>query len=104
MTIADQPDSLLRHRPFVLFWFARLSVTASYQMLIVAVGWQLYALTNDPFDLGLVGLIQFVPALLLFLVVGQVTDRYDRRLLLIACQLIEAVAAATLLMGVLSGA
>ena len=63
----------------MLFWFARLSVTASYQMLIVAVGWQLYALTGDPFDLGLVGLIQFVPAMLLFLVVGQVTDRFDRR-------------------------
>ena len=60
---------------------------SSYQMLIVAVGWQLYALTGDPFDLGLVGLIQFIPAMLLFLVVGQVTDRYDRALLLIACQI-----------------
>ena len=49
-------------------------------MLVVAVGWQLYALTSDPFDLGLIGLIQFIPAMLLFLVVGQVTDRYDRRL------------------------
>src|SRR5436853_2746806 len=94
---AASGDSVLHHRAFVLFWFARLSVTGSYQMLIVAVGWQLYALTGDPFDLGLVGLIQFVPAMLLFLVVGQVTDRYDRRLLLIGCQLIEAVAAATLL-------
>jgi MFS family permease len=99
-----QPDSVLRHRPFVLFWFARLAVTASYQMLIVAVAWQLYALTGDPFDLGLIGLIQFVPAMLLFLVVGQVTDRTDRRLLLIGCQLIEAVAAGTLLVAVLTGA
>ena len=63
----------------MLFWFARLAVTVGYQMLIVAVGWQLYALTGNPFDLGLVGLIQFIPAMLLFLVVGQVTDRYDRR-------------------------
>src|ERR1041385_7882132 len=99
-----QPDSVFRHRPFVLFWFARLAVTASYQMLIVAVAWQLYALTGDPFDLGLIGLIQFVPAMLLFLVVGQVTDRTDRRLLLIGCQLIEAVAAGTLLVAVLTGA
>src|SRR3954469_16561885 len=99
-----QPDSILRHRPFVLFWFARLAVTASYQMLIVAVAWQLYALTGNPFDLGLIGLIQFIPAMLLFLVVGQVTDRYDRRLLLIACQMIEGVAAAALLFGVFSGA
>jgi MFS family permease len=100
----SHPDSVLRHRPFVLFWFARLAVTGSYQMLIVAVGWQLYSLTGDPFDLGLVGLIQFVPAMLLFLVVGQVTDRVDRRLLLIGCQSIEAVAAATLLFAVLTGA
>src|SRR3954463_4256034 len=97
------PDSVFRHRPFLLFWFARLAVTASYQMLVVAVGWQLYALTNDPFDLGLIGLIQFIPAMLLFLVVGQVTDRYDRRLVLLACQIIEATAAAVLLTGALSG-
>ena len=100
----DQPDSVLRHRPFVLFWCARLAVTVGYQMLIVAVGWQLYALTGNPFDLGLVGLIQFIPAMLLFLVVGQVTDRYDRRFILLACQIIEAVAAATLFIGVLTGA
>jgi MFS family permease len=98
-----EPNSVFRHRPFVLFWFARLSVTASYQMLVVAVGWQLYALTSDPFDLGLIGLIQFIPAMLLFLVVGQVTDRYDRRLVLLSCQVIEAIAAATLLAGALTG-
>jgi MFS family permease len=99
-----QPDSVLRHRPFVLFWCARLSVTMGYQMLVVAVAWQLYALTGDPFDLGLIGLIQFIPAMLLFLVVGQVSDRYDRRMVLLACQIIEAVAAATLLTAVLTGA
>jgi MFS family permease len=99
-----EPDSVLRHRPFVLFWLARLSVTVGYQMLVVAVGWQLYALTNNPFDLGLVGLIQFIPAMLLFLVVGQVTDRYDRRFVLLACQIIEGIAAATLFMAVFTGA
>lgn len=101
---APHPDSVLRHRPFVLFWCARLAVTFGYQMLVVAVGWQLYALTGDPFDLGLVGLIQFIPAMLLFLVVGQVTDRYDRRAILIACQMIEAIAAAVLFTSVLTGA
>jgi MFS family permease len=99
-----EPDSVLRHRPFVLFWFARLAVTVGYQMLVVAVGWQLYALTNNPFDLGLVGLIQFIPAMLLFLVVGQVTDRYDRRFVLLACQVIEGIAAATLFVAAYTGA
>jgi MFS family permease len=99
-----QPDSVLRHRPFVLFWFARVSATIGYQMLVVAIGWQLYELTGDPFDLGLIGLIQFIPAILLVLVVGQVIDRYDRRMVLAACQIIETIAAATLLVAILSGA
>src|SRR5256885_16551784 len=85
-------DSVLRHRPFVLFWVARVAATIGYQMLIVAVGWQLYELTSDPFDLGLIGLIQFIPAILLVLVIGQAADRYDRRLLLVGCPAIEAVA------------
>jgi MFS family permease len=97
------PDSVLRHRPFVLFWLSRLALTVGYHMLIVAVGWQLYALTGDPFDLGLIGLIQFIPAMLLFLVVGQIVDRHDRRMVLVACQAIEGIAAATLLVGVLTG-
>src|SRR5436305_1087210 len=101
--IADHPDSVLQHRPFVLFWLSRLALTVGYHMLIVAVGWQLYALTGDPFDLGLIGLIQFVPAMLLFLVVGQIVDRHDRRMVLVACQAIEGIAAATLLIGVLTG-
>ncbi len=102
--MTDHPDSVLRHRPFVLFWFARVCVAVGYQMLIVAVGWQLYALTDNPFDLGLIGLIQFIPAMLLFLVVGQITDRYDRRVVLLGCQIVEAIAAATLFAAVLSGA
>ena len=103
MTLTHQPDSLLRHRPFVLFWFSRLFITIGYHMLVVAMGWQLYALTGDPFDLGLIGLIQFIPAMLLFLVVGQVTDRYDRRMVLLACQIIEGIAAAALLAAVVTG-
>jgi len=101
--MTEHPDSVLRHPGFVLFWFARVAGTVGYQMMIVAVGWQLYALTGNPFDLGLIGLIQFIPAILLVLVIGQAADRYDRRLLLMGCQLIEAVAVTTLLMAVLTG-
>src|SRR3954468_20676703 len=104
MTPTTQPDSILHHRPFALFWFARVAATVGYQMLIVGVGWQLYELTSDPFDLGLIGLIQFIPAILLVLVIGQAADRYDRRMLLIGCQAIEAVAVTTLLSAVLTGA
>ena len=53
---AAAPPSLLRHRSFVLFWGARTSTNGAYQMQAVAVGWQLYDLTHNPLDLGLVGL------------------------------------------------
>jgi len=62
----------------------------------VAVGWQLYAITGSPLDLGLVGLVQFAPIILLTLVVGHVADRYDRRLIAVVCQTVEALAAAGL--------
>ncbi|MCK7496932.1 MAG: hypothetical protein MZW92_43120 [Comamonadaceae bacterium] len=58
------PDSrLFSHRGFVRLWFARLAGTAGSQMLMVAVGWQMYDLTGSAWDLGLVGLLQFAPAL-----------------------------------------
>jgi hypothetical protein len=52
---------LIKQRPFALFWLARLASTMGYQMLALTIGWQIYELTNSAFDLGLVGLIQFVP-------------------------------------------
>src|ERR1041385_5260594 len=101
---SQHPDSLLRHQPFVLFWFARVATTMAYQMLVVAIGWQLYELTGNPLDLGLVGLVQFIPGILLVLVIGQVTDRCDRRVILSTCQAVEAVMAAVLLTAAISGA
>lgn len=72
-------------------------------MQTVAVGWQLYALTGSALDLGLVGLVQFVPTIVLTLVVGQVADRYDRRVVVGICHVAEAGAAATLALGTLGG-
>ncbi len=60
-------------------------------MHIVAVGWQIYALTQDPLDLGLVGLVQFLPVVLLVLVTGQVADRFDRRRVVFVARLALAV-------------
>jgi len=70
-------------------------------MLGVAVGWQLYEITGSALDLGLVGLVQFAPMVLLTLVVGHVADRYDRRLIATGCQVVEAAAAAALAAGTL---
>jgi MFS family permease len=72
-------------------------------MLGVAVGWQLYELTGSALDLGLVGLAQFVPMILLTLVVGQVADRCDRRLVVIVCEVAKAAVAAALALGALGG-
>jgi len=72
-------------------------------MLGVAVGWQLYELTGSALDLGLVGLVQFVPMVLLTLVVGQVADRCDRRLVVIVCEVVKAAAAAALALGSIGG-
>jgi MFS family permease len=98
---ADSP--LGRHRPFQLFWLARVFATVALQMLVVAVGWQIYAMTGSALDLGLVGLAQFVPAFLLVLIAGHVADRYDRSAILRLCQIVEGLAAAGLAIGTAAG-
>lgn len=72
-------------------------------MLGVAVGWELYELTGSALDLGLVGLAQFLPMILLTLVVGQVADRCDRRLIVVACEVAKAATAAALALGAVGG-
>ena len=76
---------LTRQSAFMRMWGARLFGTTGNQMLMVAVGWQMYALTGSAWDLGLVGLYQFVPALLLTLVAGHVADRVHRGRIVAAC-------------------
>ena len=80
--MTDTP--LLRQPDFRRFWAMRLAGTAASQMLLVALGWQMYDLTGSAWDLGLVGLAQFAPALLLALPAGHQVDRRDRRKLLAA--------------------
>lgn len=87
----------LRHYPaFLRFWYARLSGTTANQMLMVAVGWQMYDLTGSAWDLGLVGLLQFLPALLLTLVAGHVADRHDRTRILAMCMAAQTAIALVL--------
>lgn len=74
-----------------------------YQMLALTIGWQIYELTNSAFDLGLVGLIQFVPAVVLTLLVGHAADRYDRRLIVRAAQGVYALVAVMIAAALLTG-
>jgi MFS family permease len=74
-----------------------------YQMLSVAVGWQVYSLTGEVFDLGLVGLAQFLPMFLLTLLVGQVADWYDRRVIVALAQALQAMGVLLLAWGSVGG-
>jgi MFS family permease len=91
--------TLLRQPGFVAFWFARISAGLGFQMLSVAVGWQIYAITGRAFDLGLIGLVQFAPSLLLALPAGHVADLFDRRRIVLLGIILEwfAIAALTAL-------
>jgi MFS family permease len=105
MTVSADPPppSVLRERLFVRFWIARFSTTIALHMQAVAVGWQMYELTSNPLDLGLVGLVQFVPAFLLVLVAGHFADRHDRRRIIAAAQGVAGLASALLAVGAASG-
>ncbi len=93
--------ALRTHRGFMRLWLARLAATAGSQMLMVAVGWQMYDLTHSAWDLGLVGLAQFVPALALVLVAGHVIDRHHRGRIVALCLAVQVAVA--LLLGLASG-
>ena len=94
--LAAPLPALKRHKPFALFWVMRVATTGAYFMQTVAIGWQIYDMTGNPLDLGLVGLVQFFPLVLLAVVVGQIIDRYDRRAVARACQVVKAVCALAL--------
>jgi MFS family permease len=87
---------LLRHRAFVAFWLARIASSFGFQMLSVAVGWQIYAITGRAFDLGLIGLVQFVPSVLLALPAGHAADQFERRRIVLLGQVLEWIAIAAL--------
>jgi MFS family permease len=104
MSVEDAPPPSLRHhRPFALYWVSRVSSMIALQMQAVAVAWQMYDITHNPLDLGLVGLTQFIPAALFVLVAGHIADRYDRRKIVRICQITSGLATATLAIGTAGG-
>ncbi len=85
------------HPDFVLFEIARFLIVAAVEMQAVAVGWQVYDITKRALDLGLVGLAQFLPGILLFLVSGHASDHFERRKVLSACYVGYALCSSLLL-------
>jgi MFS family permease len=86
---------------FFRYQLARFFIVLALEMQSVAVGWQVYEITREPFDLGLVGLVQFLPMFVLFLVAGHMADVIDRRKLLTICYAGFAVCSALLLVSTL---
>ena len=102
MPAPDSPSPLSRPA-FLHFLCARGGASLAFQIVSVAVGWQVYELSGSALDLGLIGLAQFLPMAVLTLVVGHVADRYDRRRIVAICMAIEALATLTLALAALHG-
>ncbi len=95
-TSTIQPDSVLRHPGYLNFAASRVFSSLSFQCVAIALGWMIYDQTHSAFALALVGLCQFLPMVVLTFIVGHVADRFDRRHIGLACQLILATVSALL--------
>lgn len=102
-TASARSDRLLRHPPFLFYLASRSLSRFAAQIAAVAVGWQIYDMTGSAFALGMVGLVQFIPMGLLVFFAGHAADRYDRKRVLLVCQIVEGLAAAYLAWGTFAG-
>ena len=94
---------LLKHKSFLLFLLSRSFSRFASQIGAVAIGWQVYELTGSAFDLGMIGLVQFLPTALLLFVAGHTADRYERRRVVQICEVVEALTALFLAFGAFGG-
>jgi MFS family permease len=92
------PRAALRHQAFALYWYAGLASRLAGQMISVAVAWMIYDRTESALALGLIGLAQFTPNLLLALLAGVAADRFNRRSIIPFCQVIAGACAVVLLL------
>lgn len=100
---ASHRFAAFRHVGYRRYFFSRFLAYFAIQIISVAVGWQIYDLTRDPFDLGLIGLFQFLPSLVLILVTGAAADRYNRRMIMGICMVVSTLCATALLLLTISG-
>ncbi|HEY5020576.1 MAG TPA: MFS transporter, partial [Steroidobacteraceae bacterium] len=96
-------SALLKYPSFLLFVLSRAFSRFSGQIAAVAVGWQIYDLTGSAFDLGMVGLVQFLPTALLVFAAGHAVDRYERKRVVQICLIVEALTALLLAWGAYTG-
>ena len=100
--MSEPPRTKRERRAFGLFLIARVFTSLSFQMAGVAIGWLVYARTGSAYNLGLVGLAQFLPMVALTFVVGPLADRLDRRRIVAACEIVNVLTLALLALGTAS--
>jgi MFS family permease len=103
MSVGPAALPLLRHRPYLAYFASRTLSRFASQVATVAIGWQIYDRTGSAFYLGLAGLTQFLPTALLVFFAGHAADRYDRRRVMMTCQIVEGATALSLAAGSLAG-
>ncbi|MGO4477494.1 MFS transporter [Massilia sp. 2TAF26] len=94
---------VLRNRNLAFYLSARFLGTLAVQMQSVAIGWQVYQITHSLFDLGLIGLAQFAPFLVLILWAGHVADTHNRRTIVLWCLGTQLLCSLLLVLFTLSG-
>jgi MFS family permease len=97
------PHSVLRHAGYLNFASSRVLTGLASQSMTIAVGWMIYDLTHSAFALGFVGFCQFLPRFFLTLVVGHVADYFDRRRIVLICQIVQALIAVALSLAIFEG-
>ncbi len=100
----DRLPPALRVRSFAFLWTSSLASGFALQMIVVAIGVQVYLIHKDPLDIGLVGLAEFLPLLILALPAGQIADRFSRRTVVAIGLVFQLVIATVLVLITLSGA
>jgi MFS family permease len=95
--------SLLRHKQFALYWWTRVLSTAGYQIISVAIQWEIYQLTDSAVHLGIIGGVLFIPVIIGTFVIGHVADHYDRRAVIRICQISKALGAGILIVASYTG-
>jgi MFS family permease len=102
--ISSSKRSALRQPAFTRLWLGETATVLAYQMLVVAVGWQTYDLTDSALALGLIGLFHFSSQFLFLLPAGHIADRFDRRRIALAAQVVQLGVASMLAAASFNGA
>ncbi|MEZ4809743.1 MAG: MFS transporter [Allomuricauda sp.] len=79
------PYAALRFKEFNIFLVVRFAMVFAWSMQFIVIEWQVYSLTKDPLSLGLIGLMEVIPAVLMALFAGHIVDQKEKRNLLIKC-------------------